>query len=567
MEKFDIQTNQLIESKSNDNKNDICDSVENEIIKEYKSNLNSLIDFSLLKKNVDNLSDESPSFLQIKINRFKEKYTNILNKKINTFKEKIDSKISNLREKFEQKFKNLENNFYEAEERIESNSISNENYDNITLEEVTTFFNNNKSNNTNKSQKEKDLENMIYLVKKNSDQEKIKNYIEDIETILYSKIISNGQCFEFNLPPLTKLNKDLDNIFADIKMELEITIPTPSIQRHKSKNFDSSPLRLKFKKDITDKLQKNYTIDGLFCAFTTYEGISYVAWGNPNYTLEIYDLMLNKIIKSIVGFNSHIYITRHFFNKFSKKDYLLTTTLLKSCRIFDCKDFSNILTLKDCHNSTYMYSGLLIFDALSPENPFVVTSAPNENLKVWDFEKNLVRSIDAKKDYTYFLNVWYDNRNNENNIYIINANGKDVKIYNYRSGKLLKTFNSLQPNIWHMSACVRIFEDIPCLFVSDGNGNFNVWDIDNGTCRKTVNSKGCCMRGICIWNDEIAIVAGSDKCVKIINYKNQIVEGQIDGHNNVVCTVEKIVHPIYGESIITGSIDGKIKLYSIENNK
>jgi hypothetical protein len=550
------------------NKSDITErnTDEDNMINQYKKSYNSNIDFSLLKRHLDNLSNKSPDVLQKKIIKFKEEYRYIFEKKIKDFKEKISLKFINLREKFEQKFNNLENNFHKAEERIASNNIENKNFNNITVEDVTLFFKNNiTNNNSNNTNREKELENLIYLVKKNSDQEKIKNYIEDIETILYTKIISNGQGYEFNEPSLQKFNKDLDKTCAEFKMDLEITIPIPSIQKQKLKNFSSSPLKLKYKKDITDKLQKNYTIDGLFCAYTTYDGISYVAWGNSHYTLEIYDLMLEKIIKSIVGFHAHIYSTRHFFDKYSKKDYLLTTTLLKSCKIFDCKDFSNILTLNDCHNSTYMYSGLIIFDTLSPENPFVITSAPNENLKVWDFEKKLVKTIESLRDYTYFLNVWYDDRNNENNIYIINANGKDVKIYNYRSGKLLKSFNLLTQSIWHMSACVRIFEDIPCLFESDGNGNFNVWDIDSGTCKKKINVKSCCLRGICIWDDEYAIVASSDKCAKIINYKNQLVEGQIDGHNNVVCSIEKIFHPLFGESIITGSIDGKIKIYSIEN--
>lgn len=532
-----------------------------QILKEYKSNLNSLIDFSLLNKYFENFSNKDSQIIPKKIEVFKEKSLHILNKKINAFKERINSKFSKLREKIESKFRDLETNFNQAEERMGINNI--ENFNNITVEELTAFFDKN-----NKSQK--DLENMIYLVKKNSDQEKIKNNLEDIETILYSKMISSGQGFEFAEPSTEKFLKDTKNHCSELNRDLEITIPTPSIQRIKKNNFITNPLKMKFRKDISDKLQKNYTIDSVFCAFTTYDGISYVAWGSPSYTLDIYDLMQNKIIKSIAGFNSHIHITRHFFDKISKKDYLLTTTLSKSCKIFDCKDFSNILTLKDCHNSTYMYSGLIIFDNLSPKDPFIVTSAPNEDLKVWNFDKKVVNTINTKKDYTYFLNVWYDDRNNENKIFIINANGKDVKIYNYRTGELYKTFLTSEPgtsSIWHMSACMKIIEEKPHLFESDGNGNFNIWDIDTGLVKKKTSIKNCCLRGICIWNDEYVIVAASDKCVKVINYNTGIVEGQIEGHVNVVCTVTKILHPVLGESILTGGIDGKIKLYSIEENK
>ena len=295
-----------------------------EILKEYKSNLNSLIDFPLLNKYFENISNKSPEIIPKKVEILKEKSLQILNKKLNAFKERINLKFSKLREKIENKFGELETKFTEAEGRLGVNNI--ENFNNISVEELMAFF-----DKSNKSQKE--LENMIYLVKKNSDQEKIKNNLNDIETILYSKMISSGLGFEFAEPSIDKFLKDTKNNCSELNRDLEITIPTPSIQRIKKNNFITNPLKLKYKKDITDKLQKNYTIDSVFCAFTTFDGISYVAWGSPSQTLDVYDLMQNKIIKSIPGFNSHIHITRHFNDRVSKKDYLLTTTLSKSCRI------------------------------------------------------------------------------------------------------------------------------------------------------------------------------------------------------------------------------------------
>ena len=174
----------------------------------------------------------------------------------------------------------------------------------------------------------------------------------------------------------------------------------------------------------------------------------------------------------------------------------------------------------------------------------------------------MVNSINAISDYTYFLNIWYDNRNNKNDIYIINANSKDVKIYNYRTGEVYRNFHGKdQSYAWHMSAFVSSIDKVPYLFESDGNGNLRVWNIDSQVLYKKILITGCNLRGICLWTETYVLAAGTDKTVKIINFMKEELEGTIEGHNNILCTIEKIIHPLYGESIITGAIDGKIKLY------
>jgi hypothetical protein len=568
----------------NQNKNKIENQVElerekeKEIIKEYKNSLNSYLDLSILNKYIEDFSNKKKDILSEKIILFKEKYLNILNKKINDFKNKINSKLSKSRNNIINEFNIFENNLNKAEDRLAINLKYDiktkmdkiDNYNNITLEEIIKFFdkNNNKEN--------KELENIIYIIKKNLDEEKLKNNLQDIETILLSNIISNKKEFEFELEFKEKLIKNIEISCNVLNKDLEISVLSGSMPMRKSRlnNFCSNPMEMTFKNDITDKLQKIYAIDSLFCAFTTYEGLSYVAWANSNpnlfnnFTVEIFDIMNNRIIKSLDEFNTfYIYTVRHFFDKNLKKDYILTTSVSKTCKVYDCNNFSNILVLKECQNSSFLYSALIIFDDLSPISPFVITSAPNENLNIWDFDTKLIRSINTKEDHTYYLDVFYDNRNYKKDIFIINVNGKNVKLYNYRTGVLFKTFFSGKFDngiLWHMSASVKYINNIPCLFESNGGGNFNIWDIDNGNSLFNLRIKKSCLRGVCIWNDEHVLVAGSDKCLYVIDYLNKKIIGKLTGHKNVVCTVQKIIHPIYGESILTGALDGKIKLYTIE---
>ena len=78
---------------------------------------------------------------------------------------------------------------------------------------------------------------------------------------------------------------------------------------------------------------------------------------------------------------------------------------------------------------------------------------------------------------------------------------------------------------------------------------------------RSIQAQGCNLRGICLWNEKYVIGASSDKGFKVINIENGTVEASIKGHDNVLCTVHKIVHPLYGESLVSSGIDGKIKLW------
>jgi WD40 repeat protein len=78
-----------------------------------------------------------------------------------------------------------------------------------------------------------------------------------------------------------------------------------------------------------------------------------------------------------------------------------------------------------------------------------------------------------------------------------------------------------------------------------------------------MHAPSCSLRGIILWNEKYLIAASSDKAYKIFD----IDEGTLDTvktcHENVLCTIQKIVHPNLGECLFTCAIDGKIKLFSV----
>jgi WD40 repeat protein len=208
-----------------------------------------------------------------------------------------------------------------------------------------------------------------------------------------------------------------------------------------------------------------------------------------------------------------------------------------------------------------MYSALLLFDDINKKN-YVVTSSPNDYIKLWDFEKGLfVSDVGTKNDYTYFINYWkHDSKN-----YIINANADCVKIYGIEKTNDLYGEYSGKQRTWHMSAFADKINDIDVLFESDGNGYVRMWNLENNTLIKNIHCPSCSLRGLCLWNDQYILAASSDKSFKVIDFTKEKCVSSISGgqHYNSLCTLKKVKHPLYGESLLTGSIDGSIKLWIV----
>jgi len=222
------------------------------------------------------------------------------------------------------------------------------------------------------------------------------------------------------------------------------------------------------------------------------------------------------------------------------------------------------------HAGLYIYSGLVIFDntynqsEITPEqSTYILSSVPNEQIKVFSITGELIRSIGNKTDYTYYINLHFDMDLNE--YFIINANSADVKIISFKEGNTVKCFKDTV-NAWHMSAFIKEINKKILLFESDGNGYLRIWDYDTVTLYKKIHAPGCNLRGILLWNDKFLIAASSDKCFKIFNIEEEKVISSSSLHSNVLCTVQKIIHPIYGESLLTSSIDGLLKLSYCENH-
>ncbi len=174
---------------------------------------------------------------------------------------------------------------------------------------------------------------------------------------------------------------------------------------------------------------------------------------------------------------------------------------------------------------------------------------------------SFVRDIGSREDYTYYINKWF----HEDKFYIINANSNNVRIYNMdKPDSLYKTFHEGKAT-WHMSAFVEKINGCEMLVETDGSGHIRVWDIEQGKLTNDIVCSPSNLRGICMWNEQFLIACSSDKTIKVVDIKKNMVINSMNAHTNSVCSAIKVKHPKYGECLITGSIDGSVKLFVNKN--
>ena len=505
----------------------------NDFYKCYIKNLIFLVDFKSLNELINLGLEIQQKQLDLQTQAFEEWEIKMIEEKFNKFKIHMTEKIQNFINKLIDKLQNIYDDFVNSNQNIKSTLVEIPDY---KMENTIKFLNDNKNNKI-------ELENFVDTIKKVMDNDKLIKYQKDLKNIIYGNYLFEHLKSYKNNKKFSNLDSLKNDINDYVQQLIKAIFPEKKgINLYKNLNlndYTTDPKELKFKETITNKCLKNYTIDSIFDAYLAFDGNTYLASSvNSPLGIEIYNLSNNSLVTTFSNLKQ-IYIIRHYAQFSTKTDYLLTTTIEKLLRIYNLQTYKEYLTINNCYSGTYMYSALLLFDDMTNQN-YVVTSSPNDYIKLWNFENGkFVRNVGTKKDYTYFLNLW---KNNEN-YYIINANADNIKIYGIEKENQLYGEYSGPERTWHMSAFVKKINDINILFESDGKGYVRMWNLEKNEMIKSIRCISVSLRGLCLWNKKYLIAAASDKSFKIFDLEKEEMAHSISGHVNSLCTIKKIMHP------------------------
>jgi WD40 repeat protein len=389
------------------------------------------------------------------------------------------------------------------------------------------------------------------------------------DKILANKVCSNISNMDNNKE---KLEKKIDTILKELETKfdesLEALKSSLLVQNKTTKisltytqfvSFASNPKNLNFKKNICSIAHKTNTIDKVFCVFNSFLKINLLCWGNTNH-LEFYDIDSNKIIKDISNAHtSTIFCCRHFPDNRNKIDYILTTSLDYSIKLWNVNNFLCQTWIKNAYMTKNIFSACMLLNEYSSHS-YIVTSCVNDFMKLYDLTGKYKFSFGFKDANTFFVNSYFDIKNKK--YYVINGNGMDVRSYNAKNGQLYNRYQGL-PRSFHTGAVIYETKTEIILVEIDGNGYIRMWNFHTAELLKAIfTSSFLNLRGICLWNYKYLIVGANDHQIKIVDLKQGKISKSFKEHTATICTLEKINTKLYGQCLLSQGMDGSIKLWS-----
>ena len=183
---------------------------------------------------------------------------------------------------------------------------------------------------------------------------------------------------------------------------------------------------------------------------------------------------------------------------------------------------------------------------------YIITSNYNKNgnseyIKVFDLGGDKIKEINDSNEDTYCINNYYDKKLSKN--YIISGNYGYIKSFDYNNNKLYHKYNDKGRGSVH-SIIIRNMKDILKIIESCYDGFIRIWNFHSGLLLTKIK---CFIPlfGITLWNDNYLFAGCSDNSIKLIDLEKKLIIKSLKSHSNKVLTVKKIIHPKYGECIIS----------------
>ena len=117
---------------------------------------------------------------------------------------------------------------------------------------------------------------------------------------------------------------------------------------------------------------------------------------------------------------------------------------------------------------------------------------------------------------------------------------------------------------YYNSIIVRNNENITELIGSCNDGYIRIWDFHEGLIIKEIEVFELNAYGICLWDMNHLFVGGLDRKIKLVNLNTSEIIKIINSKNPNTFTIKKVIHPKFGETLITFDNYGTVKLWSIK---
>lgn len=334
--------------------------------------------------------------------------------------------------------------------------------------------------------------------------------------------------------------------------------------------FKSNP-KFKFKEIISDK-NEGFSISSLFEIYKDKDDDIVIASGfldvkNPYSTkyISIISLKNNKRKKQLLyELNERVRVIRYFINPKTKNAYLASVGINCQIVIWDInKDYQIFFNHKF---ESYYANDILMLFINNNINIIIPLKEPGNTIIMNVYSKNEIQieKIENILELTiYNLSYWYNIYNDKH--YIIYCGQYKVLIYEYNNKENYATIETDNYPV-NLGSIVYTRNNIDYLCFSSQFGLIIIYDLLNRNIVKRIEIENAFLINIVKWNHKYLLTIDDNKksIIVIDLYNNKIISlikiPEIFSHERYL---RKVIHPLYGESLISIGNDWKIKLYTI----
>ena len=345
----------------------------------------------------------------------------------------------------------------------------------------------------------------------------------------------------------------------DLKMKEKFN----SIYDKNNNDYYTNPENISFPIELTKDSYSSYNwLDNTFTLFKSKNNdILYLIYTNNNNSIIVFNLINNqKIIEIKKAHEEEITNFRYHYDIINKIDLIMSISASKNnLKVWNALNWECVIDIKNINVSGCLVSACFLKDQ---NKNYIVTSNDKlgicDPIKIFNFKGKKIKVIKNSCNLTCFIDTYYDNKLSNN--YIITGNYKFVQSYDYNKNDIYKKYCDKDANS-HCSLIIFNKDDKIQLIDSCRDGNIRIWDFHLAILLKKIFVGGYLI-GICLWNKDYLFIGGSNKNIILIELNNGKIIKNLEASNNYIVCVKKIIHPKYGECLISqGDNIQQIKLW------
>ena len=181
-----------------------------------------------------------------------------------------------------------------------------------------------------------------------------------------------------------------------------------------------------------------------------------------------------------------------------------------------------------------------------------------------DINIKFIKDIEqTENNEVYFLLIWLNKIYED--YYLIQFCKKKLIINNIKSNEIYwKLIEEDNKNACYMNGFIHDTTNYEYLYTCSMNGFINIWDLYQKTLINTIFINNNFLSQIIQWNEKYILITNGDKndiSVMDLEY-GKIISKTFSKHEKGIMNIKKIVHPLYGESLLSCGLEGSIFIWT-----